>query len=47
MTTDVDIDVGYPTARTLGQRQERASRVRDTDRNTVWTETHRGDDEGL
>lgn len=47
MTTDVNIDMGYRTARTLGQRQERASRVRDTDRNVVWTETHHGDDEGL
>ena len=47
MTTDVNIDMGYRTARTLSQRQERASRVRDADRNVVWTETHHGDDEGL
>ena len=47
MTTDVNIDMGYRIARTLGQRQERASRVRDADRNVVWTETHHGDDEGL
>lgn len=46
-TTDVNINMGDRTARTLAQRQERASRVRDADRNLVWTETHRGDDEGL
>lgn len=45
-TADINIDMGYRTARTLGQRQERGSRVRDAGRNIVWREGHDGDDEG-
>lgn len=45
-TADINIDMGYRTARTLGQRQKRGSRVRDAGRNIVWREGHDGDDEG-
>ena len=44
-TTDVNIDMGYRTARTVGPAtRARASRVRDAGGNLVWTQPHRGDD---
>ena len=46
MATGSNIDMGYRTARTLGQRRGRGSRIRDAASEVVREENHDGDDEG-
>ena len=46
MGGDVGVDMGYRTASTSDPRRARSSRVRDANRNVVWTEHYKSDNEG-
>ena len=46
MSGDVGADMGYRTAATLDPRRAPGSRIRNANRNVVWTEHHEGDKNG-